>query len=131
MVSNRNAPLIPGVEPPDGLLTAILTRIELARQRVARLRLVAFGTITFVSLVMLIPAVQYAMSEFYASGFYEYVSLFFNSLSQGYWREILYSLTDSLPSLALLILAVISITFVWSLQQVNRNVRIVFTRLAL
>lgn len=131
MVSNRNALLIPGVEPPNGLLTAILTRIELARQHAARLRIASFGTITFVSVVMLIPAVQYAASEFYASGFYEYASLFFNGISQGYWREVLCSLTDSLPSLALLILAVIGTAFVWSLRQVNRNMRIAFTRLAL
>jgi hypothetical protein len=80
---------------------------------------------------MLIPAVQYAVSEFYASGFYEYASLFFNSLSQGYWREVLYSLTDSLPSLALLILAVIGTALVWSLQQAHQNARIAFTSLAL
>jgi hypothetical protein len=131
MTSNRTTPHIPEIDPPRELFSAVLTRIAFARQRTARFRLAAFGTVTFVSVLMLIPAVQYALNEFYTSGFYDYASLFFDSLSRGYWQELLYSLTDSLPSLALLLLAIIGTAFVWSARQTNRNARIAFTRLAL
>lgn len=119
------------IDPPQGLFSVILARIEYERQHAARLRLATFGTITFVSVLMLIPAVQYALSEFYTSGFYEYASLVFDSLSYGYWQELLYSLADSLPSLALLLLAIIGTAFVLSLRYVNRDARIAFTRPAL
>jgi hypothetical protein len=119
------------VEPPRGLLSAILARVALARRRAARFYLVAFGTVTFVSVLLLIPAVQYAASEFYASGFYDYASLFFDSLSRGYWREVLYSLTASLPSLALLLIAALGTTLVWSARHAQRDARLAFARIAL
>ena len=131
MENNHHTQLFREIDPPQGLFSAILARVAYERQRAARLRLAVFGTFTFVSVLMLIPAVQYALSEFYTSGFYEYASLFFDSLSRGYWKELLYSLADSLPSLSLLLLAIISTVLVWSLRHTNRDARIAFTRLAL
>ncbi len=130
MTTDDRAPLFREIEPPQGLFSAILTRIALARRRAARLQLAAFGTTAFVSVLLLIPAVQYAASEFYTSGFSDYASLFFDSLSRGYWQELLYSLSDSLPSFALLLLIAIGATFVWSAWQTNRTARIVFARVA-
>jgi hypothetical protein len=131
MESNRHAQLLREIDPPQGLFSAILARVAYERQHAARLRLAAFGTLTFVSVLMLIPAVQYALSEFYTSGFYEYASLFFDSLSRGYWKELLYSLADSLPSLSLLLLAIIGTALVWSLRHTNRDARMAFARPAL
>ena len=124
-------PLFLETEPPSGLVAAILARIALARRRAARVRLAAFGATAFASILLLIPAVQYAMNEFYTSGFYDYASLFFDSFSHGYWQELLYSLTDSLPSVALLLLAAVGTASVWSLRQTRANARIAFARVAL
>lgn len=131
MDSNHHVQLFREIDPPQGLFSAILARVAYERQRAARLRLAAFGTIMFVSVLMFIPAVQYALSEFYTSGFYEYASLFLDSLSRGYWQELLYSLANSLPSLSLLLLAIIGTALVWSLRHTNRDARIAFTRFAL
>ena len=120
--------LISELHPPDKLFSLILARIRHERHREARFRLVAFGTVTCISLLLLVPAVQYAMNEFYTSGFYEYATLFIDSLTNGYAKEVLYSLADSLPSLSLLILACIGSAFVWSLRRTNENARIVFGR---
>lgn len=116
-------------EPPAELFSSILMRIALARRRAAQLRLTAFGTATLISVLLLVPAVQYAANEFYTSGFYDYASLFFDSFSHGYSGELLYSLADSLPSLALLLLIAIGATFAWSLLQTKQNARLAFTRL--
>lgn len=118
------------IQVPPGLLESVLGRIALARRRAARIRLAAFGTVTFVSVLMLVPAVQYAINEFYTSGFYDYASLFLDGLSRGYWRELLYSLVDSLPSLPLLLLALLGTAFVWSVRYANRNVKVALTRFA-
>ena len=119
------------IEPPAVLVPLVLARIIRARRDAARLRLAVSGIIALASVLALIPAVQYVASEFYTSGFYEYAALFFDSLSRGYWREILYSLTDSLPSLALIILASIGATCIWSLRQAHQNARVAFTRVIL
>ena len=126
-----DTPLLNLATAPDGLFSAILARIALARRRAARRELVVFGSIAFVSVLVLVPAIQYALNEFYTSGFYDYASLFFDSLARGYWRELLYSLADSLPSFALLFLFVTGATFVWSVVRAQQNARIVFTRFAL
>jgi len=123
--------LVREAEPPHRLFSAILARVALARRRAARLRLAAFGTTAFVSILLLIPAVEYATNEFYTSGFYDYASLFFDSLSRGYWREVLYSLTDSLPSLALLVLIATGTMLVWAVLETRQNAHIAFARIAL
>ncbi len=130
-MSNWNTPLFREIEPPRALFSAVLGRVALARQRAARLRFAAFGTVALVSALTFIPAVQYAVSEFKISGFSDYASLFFDSLTRGYWQEVLYSLAASLPSIALLLLAAVGSALVWSLWQTNRNARIAFTRPAL
>lgn len=124
-------PLLRETEPPQSLFSAVLARIALAQRRAARLRLAAFGTTAFVSVILLVPAVQYAMNEFYTSGFYDYASLFFGSLSGGYWQELLYSLADSLPSFALLLLIAIGATFAWSLVRTFASARLAFTRMTI
>jgi hypothetical protein len=131
MASNRPALLFQEIEPPHELLPAILVHIARERRRAARLQLGVFGTLSFVSALMLIPAVQYAIAEFSSSGFYEYASLLFDGFARGYWQEILYSLNNSLPSLALLILASVIAAGTWSLLQASRNARSAFARIAL
>jgi len=128
-MTTRPTPLLfQETEAPSGLLPAILARIALARRRTARFQLAAFGTVTFFSVLMFISAVRYTVGEFVASGFYDYASLFFDSLSRGYWREVLYSLTDSFPSFALLLLAAVSVACVWSVRRTNQSARIAFAR---
>lgn len=129
--TKKNGLFFKEIEPPHGLRLRVLTRVALARQNEARLRLAIFGTITFSSALMLIPTLQYAVSEFKISGFYDYASLFIDSLSHGYWQELLYSLIASLPSIALLLLATIIGAFVWSLRHTNHNAQIAFARFAL
>ncbi len=131
MTKKGNVTLFKEIDPPHELFSMILTRIALARQNAARLRLVIFSTIAFSSALMLVPTLQYVASEFKISGFYDYASLFLDSLSHGYWQELLYSLAASLPSIALLLLAIISGALMWSLWHTNRNARIAFTHFAL
>ena len=130
MTTDRPQLLFQEIDPPAGLFSAVIVRIAQARRRAARLQFAAFGTLGFVSAVMLIPAFQYAAAEFSTSGFYEYASLFFDSISRGYWQEILYSLNSSLPSFALLLLIAVIATGIWSLSRALRSVRTAFTRAA-
>lgn len=124
-------PLFEEAVPPSELYSAILLRIMRERRSTARVRLAVFGALTFVCVLLLIPAVGYAMSEFYTSGFYEYASLLFDSLSRGYSGELLYALADSLPSLSILLLTAIGAALVWFFIRAKRDVRIVFTRVPL
>ena len=127
MTGKRNVAFFTDVEPPKGLFEAVLSRIALAYRRAARIRVAALGTVILASVVILIPISQYAFNEFYTSGFYEYASLFSDSIAHGYWQDVLYSLADSIPSLAILLLVSVSIAFIWSLRRVTRDARAAFT----
>ena len=123
MTNKRNTAFFTVVEPPKGLFEAVLARITLARSRAARIKLAANGLGLLVSGLALIPAANYALHEFYASGFYDYLSLFFSdsSIVFSHWQEISLSLAESLPSLAVLLLIGFAAAFFWSLRGAIRN----------
>ena len=114
MTSKRDMAFFTKVEPPQHLFEAVLAYIALARRRAARIRLAALGTVMVVSVAALVPSINYAIHEFYASGFYDYLSLFFSdsSVAFGHW-----------PSLAVLLLLGFSIALLWSLRRIAPNVR--------
>lgn len=113
---------------PHGLYARILARIASARVRSARIRAGFLAVLSAVCAISYIPIIQYATKEFHDSGFAEYASLFFDSVGKGYWKEILYSLAESLPSLAVLLMLAVGIALVWSLYRTASNVRVGFYR---
>jgi len=116
------------VEPPQGLYTNILARVGLARRRAAQLRAGVFGVVVLTSGSLLVPIVQYTAGQFYASGFYDYLSLAMSdhALVTTYWREFGLSLIESLPSLALLLMLPIAAALAWSLVRLVKNARNAF-----
>src|SRR3989344_3524522 len=76
-------------EPPERLYGNILARIEREKIRAARIRFVLLGTTALASVVALIPAYQYAASEFSQSGFSQYLSIVFSDsgIAVVYWKE--------------------------------------------
>lgn len=107
---------------PRTLLPAILERVSLARCRSARIKLAFQGGMTIVSIAALIPASEYTIAEFRASGFYEYLSLAFSDGAMlAYWRELGLSLIESTPSIALILLSVLLCALFVSLYGIIRN----------
>jgi hypothetical protein len=116
------------IEPPQGLYAAIMDRIDLAKRRGAQMRVGLFGILALASGALLVPAAQYLASQFYASGFYDYLSLAMSdhTLVMTYWREFGLSLVESLPSLAILLFVPIAAALVWSLVRLVKNARVGF-----
>jgi hypothetical protein len=114
---------------PQGLRAAVLARIAGLERARARARVGLFGAASLVCAALLVPAVQYAAAQFYASGFGSYLSLVFSDqgLVLTYWREFGLLLVESLPSIALLILIPLALAFLWSLRQALRSAPAAFT----
>lgn len=129
-MSNR-ATMLDELALPEGLQLRVLTRLAIARRRRARVRLGVQSIVCFCSGLSLVPFAQYAGAEFYTSGFYEYASLIVSDRSAiaGSWREFIFSLIESLPSLALICIAVALVTLSWSLSRAVKNGRAAFTAL--
>src|SRR3989344_5547861 len=129
MTSKRTSPLFSEVEPPEELLKAVLSRIALARPRRAPPPGGApLGSGLLISGTLVVSSIGYAVDEFYASGFYEYLSLFFSdrSIVFAHWKEISLSLAEALPSIAILMCMAFSVVFLWSLRHAVRNARLSF-----
>lgn len=117
------------LEAPQGLYASVLARIQLARQRSARLKTYLLGAAALVFGLTLIPALQYMARELYESGFYSYASLLFSDgkFVLSIWREFTFSLLESVPSIALLLVLVSAAAFVWSIRRTIINARIAFS----
>jgi len=72
---------------------------------IVRVKLWAFSIIGFASLVGLVPAFKALSSDFVQSGFYEYFSLIFSDsgLILSYWKELFFSLAESLPTISIIL----------------------------
>jgi hypothetical protein len=117
------------LEPRAGLYRAILERIAYAERRSARVRTSLFSGLAILSGAALVPAVRYAAGQFYASGFYDYLTLIFSDRNVVliYWRQLGLSLVESLPSLALLLLLPIIFLLVYSVRRAVQTGRVAFT----
>ncbi|HEY5383157.1 MAG TPA: hypothetical protein VIJ88_01215 [Candidatus Paceibacterota bacterium] len=116
------------LEPKAGLYQAVLERIAYAKRRSARVRAGFFSALAICSGAALVPAMQYAAGQFYASGFYDYLTLIFSdrSLVLTYWQQFSLSLVESLPSLALLLLLPIIFLLAYSMRRVVQTGRMAF-----
>ncbi len=117
------------IDAPAGLCEAVLGRIAHARQIHARNKAFWLGTVSLISGLTLVPALQYMNQELLVSGFYNYMSLAFSdsALVFSAWREFAFSLLESVPSIALLLVFVASIALIWSLRRTIINARIAFS----
>jgi hypothetical protein len=98
------------------LAPSIWQSLMLRNRRIVRLKLSAFSLAGIASLAGIVPVLKILLNDFSQSGFYEYLSVAFsnNGGIASYWRELSFSLAESLPATS--ILAVLSLVFVFLLS---------------
>lgn len=118
--------------PPIGLEQAVLARVHSAERAAARRYFFGLGALSLVSIAGFVPAISYLISSLAQSGFYQYLTLVFDtSISVVYGRDLFLSLLDSLPVLSLaLVLALIG-TFLWSAAKAIHDARLAFSHLTI
>ena len=109
-------------ENPD-LSVNIWHNIVLRNNRIAHLKLWIFSVIGFASLVGLIPAWKLLSGDLAQSGLYEYFSLLFSGSSIfSYWKELLLSITESLPITSLVLSLSLIFIFFLSLKLATKQI---------
>ncbi len=114
-------------EPSPELSFSVWKIINAHQKRMIRLKLWSLSLILFLSSVGLIPAFQMLLSDFAHSGFYEYFSLIFSDSGSmlTYWKELSFSLAESLPTMS--IIFTLSLFFVcflslkYLMKQISRS----------
>jgi hypothetical protein len=111
------------VEPPKGLEEQIFNFIGKEEKRLAKIRTWAFGGGTAVSFGFSLWAVIYLIKDFNQTGFWQYFSLIFseNGVMLTYWRELSFSLAESLPITSLIIFLIAIAFLIWSSANVLRK----------
>ncbi|MDB5189968.1 MAG: hypothetical protein JWN49_294 [Parcubacteria group bacterium] len=116
---------LPKIETPTGLLEGVFARIRQEQVRLARMRTTLYSVGMILSLgTGSLVTVSLARS-LRASGFYEYASLALSgdSLFLTYWRELSFSLLESVPFITLLMFLVVLLVLVWTAANTLTNVR--------
>jgi hypothetical protein len=111
--------------PERRLSDGILLSISNLEHKKARAMFWVYSTISALSFVGLFPIIKLLVSRFAQSGFYEYLSLAFSdSRALTYWKEIILSITESIPMTSLILFLALVFILILSLRFMVRNIRI-------
>lgn len=110
--------------PKSELSEDIFVAISIKEKRNNYIKLSIYSITGVLSLSGFFVIVKQLFSDFYSSGFYDYLSLVFsNSKALYFWKEITLSLAESLPVTNLILLLSSIFVFVLSLRYMARNIR--------
>ena len=110
--------------PNPELSRIICCKIASREKRIIRIKLYVFSIIGSFSIIGFIPAIKALFTEFTQSGFYEYFSLLFSSGKNltSYWKELSFSLAESLPVFNIIFLFSLIFIFLLSLRYVLKQI---------
>jgi hypothetical protein len=111
-------------EPLAELKDKIWRKIVTRDKRIAYLKLISFSSVGIVSLMGFIPMWKMLANDFTQSGFYEYLSL---ALSKGgifssFWKEFIFTLAESLPTMSIVFSLTLVFIFLLSLRYVVKQI---------
>jgi hypothetical protein len=111
------------IEPPKGLERQILARINMEKKRLAKIRTFIFGGSAIASFGFSLWAIIYLVKSVQETGFWQYLSLIFseNRIVLVYWRELSFSLVESLPIVSLMVFLTAVGFFIWSLANMLKK----------
>lgn len=108
----------------DDLPSLIWTKIKKREKKMAKIKLYAFSTISIFSVIGFIPMFKILLNNLAQSGFYEYLSIAFsdsNTIAM-YWKEFIFSLTESLPVMSLAYTFMFVFIFFFSLRYIAKQI---------
>lgn len=121
MKRNYNELFQTKVENYKGLENNIIRSINVIKYRNMLIKQIFYILVSVISLSGLVYSSKYVFELIIDSGIYEYISLIFvNTEVLTYWKELSYSIIESMPFLELSILMSLISIFVWSIKKVSR-----------
>lgn len=113
------------IEPPQRLRQNILGGIVREEIRRAKNYFLISTSILPISLVGVVVSARYLMQGSHESGFYEYFSLLFSGDGTvfTYWKELSYSLVETVPVVGIILFLVTLGFLIWSGANTFTNVR--------
>jgi len=104
-----------------GLEQEIIYKINKLERKRLVFKQGVYELISLISFIGIIPAVIYIVNSFSNSGAYEYMTLVFSDIETLiYWKELMFSILESMPFLALALGLGILAIFLWSIFRTVR-----------
>ena len=102
----------------------IWNTITKREKRNTQIKLWVFSSVGFVSFAGLVPVFKILLSELSQSGFYEYASLAFSDtgLLLSSWKELAFSLIESLPIMSIVFTLTLLFTVFLSMKYVAKQI---------
>lgn len=110
---------------PQNLSGDILISINKQIRKSAQINFVLFSFLSVFSLIALIPALKYFISELYESGFQQYLSLIFSDglVLLNYWKEFSLLLAESIPLISIALVLTFLLTLLSSIKFMLKNLK--------
>jgi hypothetical protein len=113
------------IRPPRDLKRNII--LGIAKEELHRAKVYFAVTLTALpaSLVAVFLSGRYLINSFNESGFYDYFSLLFSgdSMVLAYWKELAYSLVETMPIVGAIVFLIAISFLVWSAANTFTNLR--------
>lgn len=105
----------------EGLENDIMNSINVIKHRNMLIKQILYSSVSVISLLGLVYSGNYVFNLLVNSGIYEYMSLVFvNMQVLAYWKELSYSIVESIPFFELAILMGLISIFMWSLRKITK-----------
>jgi hypothetical protein len=111
------------IDTPHDLQASILRCIEDASRKKAARWLVVDSVMAFVSLASFVVSAYYLLNDFYRTGFYTYLSLFFSdgSFVLSAWKDFLLTLIESVPLTSVTVFLLILFILLLSIKFITKE----------
>jgi hypothetical protein len=110
---------------PASLPKEIWNRINRREKKLIQLKLSVFSLTGLFSLIGTLSISKKLLLDFTQTGFYDYLSLIFSSKISYFWKELSYSLIESLPLMSFLmfisVIFIFCISLKYILKQINKG----------
>ncbi len=115
---------------PKDFVNSIILKLDQKDREKSKIKTLGLSFISMVSLIVSIPVIFQVIASFTQSGIYNYLSLIFSDSDVAiiYWKEILVTLVESIPTISIISLLVILAVFAWStLKAMNEAKKVLIT----
>jgi len=113
---------------PEGLDVAIISRVQILIKRKAQRKMFGFGVISAISFVGLITWSKNLWASLQTSGVYDYMSVLASNTSDLslFWKEILFSILESIPFITISTFLILLVIFIMSSLKAVENIGVKF-----
>lgn len=110
----------PGIKLEDHIWNRLCERDT----RIVRTKFYCFTILSLASLGASILVIRTLARELTQSGFYEYLSLIFSDSGSvaTYWKEFIFSLAESIPTVSIMLILTLLSLFLLSLRHIARSI---------